>query len=443
MRDLYPNHMPENIAIEMNGPMFNADFEVEALGIAGEDKAMPSENSFRTQTMRGHDGSYHSQNTNTARRHAAFHDIDGGRIAGDPLDRYGRRAGPLPKVFDSGRFDYWLASHYISKEHGCLIQRGWVGEKNPRAWDSSDGAEEGQPEIHTSWLQTICRYWDSKTGKSRLIEPGELITQDLGEHGSQLLHSPNATFRIGKYFEMQVNFSNMATGGHRHSWWFMPVIPNTAYDKDPRNGCEPDGYEHEVTRNKSFSLKVFMKNLAGSILGNTVNETSIDNAEDIGGDDSAPNDGWGWKDGAISLPGVNEDRWQTFGLWWGFENGVPTMRWYHDGKEYVKDSVLAPGDIELYMILSREANTHGGLSGENIYDYLDTIENDFVKVRYVRAWDASWVDESTDLGEPNRPVEVKNPVDVDNLLKLLAVAETRLYGLTDTINDLRNMITRK
>jgi len=49
------------------------------------------------------------------------------------------------------------------------------------------------------------------------------------------------------------------------------------------------------------------------------------------------------------------------------------------------------------MILSREANVDHGLSGENIYDYLDQIAEDYVMTRYIRAWKVTQKD---DLNAP-------------------------------------------
>ena len=375
--------------------IFDADFEQTASEMpSGSKICLPDPNQFRACTMRGHDGGYHSEDRHNARRHNAFHDLDTPKWVdktGVLVDMYGREGKFVDHqgcVFDPRHYEYMLKTAYIDKQKGALIQRGFVGNRHQRAWNYNkpNPPRSGSPEIHTSWLQTIARIHDPNRGGNIVLPAGELWQENMSDR-SQLLYGPrNGVFRQNTLFEMQVNFSRMSTGGHRHSWWFMPVEPNTAYDSIARNGCEPDAYEHEVTRNADFSKKCFMKCLAGSHLGNTINEI--------------PNPGqeWGWENGAIGFDDINADEWQTFTLLWETDKlGNGHMRWFRNGVEVVRDSRLSPIDVAMYMILSREANVDHGLSGENIYDYLDQIAEDYVMTRYIRAWKVTQKD---DLNAP-------------------------------------------
>lgn len=376
---------------------YEADFERMAAEMPEHlSICLPDPSVIRTCIMRGHDGSYHSEDTSTARRHNAFHDMEAITAPRNVCNMYGEPGefkvtsnGHNGMVIDANRYDYFLKTHYIDKQLGGLVQKAFVGNTSNRAADYTKPTPPKwwQPEIHTSWLQTIARHWRSEKGGNYEVAHNELVSD-----GQQYLSGvKNGTFGKNKFFEMAVDFSRMYAGGHRHSWWWMPVKPNTAYDSIKTNGTEIDGYEHEVNNNEEFSQKLFMKCLGGSI-GNTINEirshwVSIERTKS-------------WRHGAIHQKGVN-DGVQIFGLIWeqsddGFNSRV---RWFRNGVEVVRDSELAPIDVMMYMILSREVNVDHGLSGQNIYDYIENLAEDICLTKYVRSWD------------------IMNPFGVDKSLK--------------------------
>ncbi len=373
----------------------NIDFERTALTMPpGLDRCLPDPDQVRACIMRGHDGSFHSEDIKTARRHNAFHDLLMPQIANADraCNMYGIRGKFKPigdslearhngMVFDAERYHYMLKTHYVDKSLGCLVQKPALFPTSIRAFDYTKPTAPplNSQEIHTSWLQSIARFWTPDGTK--LVKNNEVVYQD-----GVMLHGPdNGTYGKNKYIEIMVNFFLMGMGGHRGSHWFMPVVPNTAYDANKINGTEIDLFEHEVTNNEEFSKKCFMKCLGGhASVGNTVNEIPF-KGPDINGGERAR----GHLQGAIHFDDINENKWHTFGLSWeqnddGTEGRVRMSR---NGVEVVRDSILTPIDTLMYMILSREANVDHGLSGENIYDYLDRIDSDKFLTRHIRAWD--------------------------------------------------------
>ncbi|MDF1813998.1 MAG: serine hydrolase [Verrucomicrobiales bacterium] len=300
---------------------------------------------------------------------------------------------------------------------GVLVQRGFVADSDMPGFVSRDAGDaprnyaytdpdprdksKGEVnfadfEIHTSWFDTFAL--KSVDGKQVPVLPTDTLVESKdywGQPGKTDTRSPDITFSPGTYFEIEVNFEDMKALSHRHSFWLMPASANSAYDSDPANGVEIDIYEHELAREPgtpvgdgpNLNEGLLMKCIGGSTNPpSTVNELR--------------------KDGKtlILVPGINRG-WHQIGLLWTEEKLV----WFVDGKACVKDTGLVP-QVDMFMILSREANTgatksdephslkmdgeriphDAGLFGRNVA----TPENrnlikageDEVKVRYVRAW---------------------------------------------------------
>ena len=138
--------------------------------------------------------------------------------------------------------------------------------------------------------------------------------------------------------------------GHRHSFWLMPASSGgKAYDNDPANGLEIDIYEHELAREKgphtgdgpNLNEAMLMKCIGGSTTPpSTKNELREDGQS------------------LIYVPGINTG-WHNIGLLWTKDQLV----WFIDGKPWVRDTTLVP-QVEMFLILSRQANTGASKSDE-------------------------------------------------------------------------------
>lgn len=416
-----PKYKPRGLTVKR--VKFDADFEEDARQ-REELIYMPSAFHFVTCTMRGHNGSFHSQNPIAAQRHAMYHDLHG--VPNDfvtsksqLVNRFGVRGNPAaPLAFDPTRHAYWLKTHHISKEAGGLVQKGFNAGPDPHK-------NFQRPALHTSWLQTIHRRYVEGEGStihdSRVKGPIiDMHVDQAGQTYNIINNGPypdTGLFSKNVFFEMDVDYSKMKTGAHRHSWWWMTREANKSYNEDLTDGSEIDGIEHEVNDDPYFSDLAFIKCLAGG--QNTINEikpgieyqtledgTVIRTGVDlIKGDEEAE----GYRNGAIRIPKINQGR-KIIGLLWEVDKkGKGRLRFFVDGVEVVRDSVIVPlRDTLMYMILSREGNEEHGLSGKNIFDFIDTIEEDQVVVYSVKAWETAQVDTLE-----NDPVRIAENVDFE------------------------------
>jgi len=391
MSNALPKHLPQGVSVV--GLQFNADFQSQALNLPVE-IAMPASDTFRTCTMRGHDGSYHSQDIDKAIRHAVYHDLyktlNHASVAEENLvDRVGNHKHDNVRglgfhEFDPTRFDYWLKTHHLSKASGGLIQQGFNAGPDPYH-------NMQRPAIHTSWLQTICRRYSNDKG-NHVFGNGKGEVHIEERNGLKVVNfgpDPDVgVFRKNVFMEMEVDYSRMKTGAHRHSWWLMNLEPGKSYNDIYDDGSEIDMIEHEVNE--------FIKCLAGKrytvneIPSGIQRETLVDGTQvavgvpTIRGDEEANMH----REGAIRIPGINRKGFQTIGLLWEVDNQEDgRLRFFVNGVEVVRDSEIVPlRDTLMYMILSREGNEEHGLSGKSIFDFIDTLEEDEVLVKSVRAW---------------------------------------------------------
>jgi len=304
---------------------------------------------------------------------------------------------------------------------GLLIQKGFVADQRLDGFISRDAGssvrnfeyldpdprdQKGGPvnfadfEIHTSWFDTFAV--KAVNGVQVPVQAEDaLVPADAywGQTGKTDTQSPNITFSPGTYFEIEVNFEGMTALAHRHSFWLMPARDQgLAYDDDPANGLEVDIYEHEMAATKAAGAQQQRNQneiLLMKCIGSRTNPPSTWN--------ELRDDG----NTAILVPGINSG-WHQIGLLWTAES----LTWFVDGVAVVIDSQLVP-TVDMYMIVSREANTganssgapqelqaagakipfDAGLFGRNVAtpSNRDLIKagKDEVKVRYIRAWKVS------------------------------------------------------
>jgi len=304
---------------------------------------------------------------------------------------------------------------------GLLIQRGFVADQDLDGFVSRDAGssprnhsyvdpdprdqKEGPVnfadfELHTSWFDTFAFKAVDGVQVPVLADDKLVASKDFwGQPGKTDTPSPNIAFAPGTYFEIEVNFEGMTALAHRHSFWLMPAREQgLAYDDDPANGLEIDIYEHELATDRAVAAtgernqnEILLMKCIGSKTTpkSTQNELRADGKT------------------AIRVPGINEG-WHRIGLLWTKES----LTWFVDGAAKVKDSVLVP-TVDMYLIVSREANTganssgmpqelqadgdkipfDAGLFGRNVATpanrELIKAGKDEVKVRYVRAWKVS------------------------------------------------------
>ncbi len=174
-------------------------------------------------------------------------------------------------------------------------------------------------------------------------------------------------FSPGHFFEIRVNFENMSSFGHRHSFWLMPArlngstvvqAPQLNYDNSAANGVEIDIYEHEFFNDPSRSDNFEIANsLLMKVLGDPVS---------VGGTGSTNNEinnsgnGIGYLSGSSTTVFLDNNSptnrtsvgWHTVGLYWSSTKLV----WYLDGEPVVLDNDLIP-QTDMYMLLTREMNS--------------------------------------------------------------------------------------
>lgn len=265
-----------------------------------------------------------------------------------------------------------FADETASIEDGVLVQRGYVADSDLDDFTSRDAgaaprnhaytdpdpkdASLGEVnfadfEIHTSWFDTFAA--KSVDGKQvPVLRTDELLPKDKywGQDGKTDALSPNITFEPGTFFEIEVNFEGMEALAHRHSFWLMPASEQgLAYDDDPANGLEIDIYEHEM---------VVAKDQAPAT-GDNPNEVML--MKCIGGKTNPPttfNELHPTGKTSVHAPGINRG-WHKIGFLWTNE----VVIWFIDGQAVVRDRKLVP-QVPMYLILSREANTGAGQSGD-------------------------------------------------------------------------------
>lgn len=302
---------------------------------------------------------------------------------------------------------------------GTLVQAGFVADASLAGFKSRDSgsaprnhayvdpdprdAPKGTVnfadfELHTSWFDTFALKWSQ--GQSVPVQTSDKLLpagQYTGAPGTTDTPSPNRTFLPGSYFEIEVSFQGMKALAHRSSFWLMPATAeNHAYDSDPANGLEIDIYEHELVLDgdplQAENEILLMKSIGGSTSPPVTKNT-------LRPDGST----------AMRVSGINSG-WHKIGLLWTKDELI----WLVDGKELVRDPQLVP-QVPMYLLLTREANTGAvdpsnasaqelksmgevipldpGLFGRNVATpgnrALVKAGSDEVRVRYVRAWQAT------------------------------------------------------
>jgi|GEM_PF-3314618 len=345
----------------------------------------PDSNVWRRESMAGSNNSGQHRQA-PGRRHAAWYDKHGEETAfirdGMLIQRGFVADDDLPG--------------FVSRDSGDAPRNHAYLDPDPREADAGS-VNFADFELHTSWLDTFAV--KSVEGKQVPVLATDTLLPDgefWGQEGKTDTTSPNITFSPGTYFEIEVNFEGMKALGHRHSFWLMPADSSgKAYDDDPANGLEIDIYEHELAREDDAPPED----------GPDLNEAML--MKCIGGATTPPStfnelreDG----ESLVYVPGINQG-WHNIGLWWTEEELI----WFINGEAWVRDTQLVP-QVEMYLILSREANTgaskskephslkvdgeriphDAGLMGRNVATprNRDLIKagKDEVKVRAVRAW---------------------------------------------------------
>lgn len=256
-------------------------------------------------------------------------------------------------TFDDGIENYLVQTGLITYSESDTLKNYAYEDPDSEFFMFPHGQKEwvnfGAFKLYTSFLTTFS--YDPKNGRIPI----------------------NEEFRWGPghFFEVNVNFSEMKMGGHRHSFWLMPaiiengIVPPTsnlssksyAYDREPANGVEIDVFEYE--RYPEHSKNTLYMKVLGDVAGNTDNRICM------------PTKGVNYKDVDETrtkveiLPefktGQISEGWHKIGLLWTEERLV----WFVDGVPVVEDELRVPKgeDTKHYMLITREMNS--GVMGED------------------------------------------------------------------------------